>query len=250
MPEHIVLSPFSFVGFELCNKLMEEGVEVIGVDLPIWVDPLEKEEKELFLGRNSNFTLKKQEQMIDERKGEFFLYISDIDVECEEWLEYIEKIPKTNEDTFIYVVMDRDWLKNDRIPNRVNTTIILPTIYGPWQPVDTFFYKCFSQDQFPFEQYVQEYRRDAIYISDASTVILTISRLDDGIFQVYTDIEKHWDLLLKEMGYQIMVDDVEMRNPISQNQGIQQYMAVTKISPHEGIDLVKKHIRVREILRY
>ena len=48
MPEHIVLSPYSFVGFEICNKLMEEGLEVIGVDLPVLVDPIEKEEKELF----------------------------------------------------------------------------------------------------------------------------------------------------------------------------------------------------------
>ncbi|OCA89980.1 hypothetical protein F7984_04845 [Pradoshia sp. D12] len=250
MPEHIVLSPYSFVGFEICNRLMEEGVEVIGVDLPVLVDPKEKEEKELFLGRNSNFKVKKHDQVINEIKDGYFFYITDMDNECEKWLEYVEKIPKKIEDTFIYVGMDKEGLVNKDIPNRVDTTIILPTVYGPWQPENTVFYNCLSQSQFPFELYDLENKRDAIYISDAITAIFEISKFEHGIYQVQSDIKEHWHLLLKELGYRIIAETGEKRNPDLQKLNIREYLAVTKISPHVGINLVKQHIRIRNLMSY
>ena len=252
MSEHIVLSPYSFVGFEICNKLMEEGMEVVGVDLPSSADsdPMEKEEKELYLGRNSNFTIKNFDQIITEIKNEYTFYISDVNINDKEWLEYVEKIPKRNADTLVYVVMDNEWIKASHIPNQINTTIILPTVYGPWPPLNTVFCKCLSQAGFPFEQYEIEEKRDAIYISDAIAAIFDITRMEHGIYQVQSDIKDHWKLLLKELGYQIIVDDLKERNHRNCGTDIKEYVAVTKISPQVGIGLVKKHINVREIMRF
>ena len=248
MPEHIVLSPYSFVGFEICNRLVEEGVEVTGVDLPVLSDPIEREEKELFLGRNSNFKLLKFEQLMSEGQEDYFYYISDL--HCKEWLEYIEKIPLKKTDTIVYVVLDKNWLKNNQIPTRVNTTIILPTVYGPWQPVDTVFYQCLTQEQFPFEQYELEDKSDAIYSSDAAAAVLDISKLEQGVYQVQSDIKGHWHLLIKELGYQIIVDTERTGYNYSRQHDAKKYTSITKTSPQVGIDLVKKHIRFREFMRY
>ncbi len=251
MSEHIVLSPYSFVGFEICNRLMEEGMEVIGVDLPTLVDPIEKEEKELFLGRNSNFTIKKHDQINHEMKNSCFFYITDMNRECEKWLTYVEKIPKKNEDTFIYVVMDKEEVINENLSSYVDTTILLPTVYGPWQPVNTVFYNCLSHAQFPFEQYDLENKSDAIYISDAITAILELSRFERGIYRVQSDVKEHWHLLLKEIGYQIVADHGGQKRSIENHKlDIKEYLAVTKISPKKGIELVKQHIRIKKLMSY
>ena len=251
MPEHIVLSPYSFVGFEICNKLMEEGIEVIGVDLPVSVDPdpLEKEEKELYLGRNSNFTIKKIEHIIDEIRNEYTFYISDVDIHDQAWLKYTDEMPTRNNDRVIHIVTDQKWLKNRQISKRINTTIILPTVYGPWSPENTMFCKCLHQTEFPFEQYEIEEKRDAIYISDAITAIFNIVSLEQGIYEVESDIKDHWRLLLKELGYQIIVDDWNEGNRGASRLDIKKYVAETKISPQEGIEIVKKHLSLREIMR-
>ena len=245
MTNHIVLSPYSFVGFEICNCLMEEGMEVTGVDLPVEINPMEKEEKELFLGRNSNFKVMKHDEMMREWEDNDYIYISD---HYEKWLEYIEKIPSKNKKTIVYVVMDTRFKKT--IPTLINTTIILPTVYGPWQPKDTFLYKCLSQERFPFEQYDLEDKSDAIYSSDAAAAILEISMLEHGIYRVQTDIKDHWRRLLKELGYEVMLDARKTNYPFIYETDVKKYRTNTKISPEEGIDMVKRHIRNREILGY
>ena len=251
MPEHIVLSPYSFVGFEICNKLMEEGIEVTGVDLPVSVnpDPLEKDEKELYLGRNSNFTIKKLEHIISEIKNEYTFYISDVNLNDEAWLKYTDEMPKSNNGRVIYVVTDQKWLMNRHIQKRINTTIILPTVYGPWAPENTMFYKCLNRTEFPFEQYEIEEKRDAIYISDAITAIFDVVSLEHGIYEVQSDIKDHWQLLLKELGYQIIVDDWNEESFHNRRSDIKTYVAETKISPQEGIEIVKKHLSIRDIMR-
>ena len=245
MTNHIVLSPYSFVGFEICNCLMEEGMEVTGVDLPVEINPMEKEEKELFLGRNSNFKVMKHDEMMRDPEHNDYIYISD---QYEKWLEYIEKIPSKNKKTIVYVVMDTRFKKT--IPTLINTTIILPTVYGPWQPKDTFLYKCLSQERFPFEQYDLEDKNDAIYSSDAAAAILEISMLEHGIYRVQTDIKDHWRRLLKELGYEVMLDARKTNYPFISETDVKKYRTNTKISPEEGIDMVKRHIRNREILGY
>ena len=252
MPEHIVLSPYSFVGFEICNKLMEEGIEVIGVDLPVseGPDPLEKEEKELYIGRNSNFTIKEFEQIISGIKNEeYTFYISDVNLNDKAWRRYFDEMPIRNNDRVVYVVTDQKCLINRHIQRRINTTIILPTVYGPWVPKNTMFCKCLNQTEFPFEQYEIEEKRDAIFISDAITAIFNVVSLEHGIYEVQSDIKGHWQLLLKELGYQIIVDDWNEESLRTCRSDIKKYVAETKISPQEGVEIVKRHLSLRDIMR-
>ena len=221
-------------------------MEVVGIDLPVLINPMEKEEKELFLGRNSNFKVMKHDQVMNEWKDNYYVYVSD---HCEEWLDYIENIPFRKKSTIIHVLMNKSAL-NKPISKLINTTIILPTVYGPWQPENSVFYKCLNQNQFPFDQYEVEDRSDAIYSSDAATAILEISKLEHGVYQVQTDMKDHWNLLLKELGYEIILDSEKSGYPFFSQTDVKKYKANTKISPEVGIEMVKRHIRNREIMGY
>ena len=224
-------------------------MEVIGVDLPLTPNPNEKEEKEMYLGRNSNFKVMKPDQMMDVGKSNSYIYISD---NSEHWHEYMEDIhlPFKKADKVIQVAMNQIDLSKTQ-SNLINMTIILPTLYGPWQPENTFLYKCLSsRNQFPFDQYELENKSDAIYSSDAAAAILEIAKLEPGIYQIQTDIKNHWSLLLKELGYEIIFEAGEMDYSCFPRNDVKKYQIKTKISPEVGIERVKRHIRNREIMGY
>ena len=55
MDKAIIVGVYEFIGFHLCETLLQEGMEVYGVDLPIDTSDHVVDEKRLLIGRNSNF---------------------------------------------------------------------------------------------------------------------------------------------------------------------------------------------------
>jgi nucleoside-diphosphate-sugar epimerase len=58
----VIIGVFGEVGFQLCRRLLEEGNEVIGYDLPSRdeQESTKREEQQLLIGRNANFNLVKE----------------------------------------------------------------------------------------------------------------------------------------------------------------------------------------------
>ena len=55
MDKAIIVGVYEFIGFHLCEALLQEGIEVYGVNLPIDTSDHVVDEKRLLIGRNSNF---------------------------------------------------------------------------------------------------------------------------------------------------------------------------------------------------
>ena len=55
MDKAIIVGVYEFIGFHLCEALLQEGIEVYGVDLPIDTSDHVVNEKRILIGINSNF---------------------------------------------------------------------------------------------------------------------------------------------------------------------------------------------------
>lgn len=120
--EIVIIGCYDWIGFHLANKLVEEGISIIGVDNS---ESEKADTMSLFFGRNAAFSHYKSENEILKRKRSpdaiFIIHQSVSD----EWLESFKDIP------IITCIK-----KNSSIEPTVGTMIILPDLYGPWMPTN------------------------------------------------------------------------------------------------------------------
>ena len=212
MPRNIVVAPFSYVSFELCMKLMENGQEVIGIEpsLP-YLDKREREEKELYLGRNANWSLCPLEEFPLRSEEESVIYVCHVNPGWPAIQDFLQELNE-NSCKIVYITHATqrpfmnvtDWSKS-------NVWIHLPSMYGSWQPENSFFEHSLIDPSFPFEEYEREDRRDVLYIDDAVDAIMEVAQLEGGgTYQLQSGVENHWDEVLKEFGYSILYDNISM----------------------------------------
>ena len=242
MPRNIVLSPFSYVAYELCLKLMENGQDVIGIEPSLsCIDKEERDEKELYVGRNANWHLHSLGSASFSSYGESILYvchvnadwpvIQDFLLEHKGELRKIVYISSASAQPFIDILK---WSKS-------NVWIQLPSIYGPWQLEDSFFERL-AGGSFPFEEYEKEDRRDVLYIDDAVNAILDIAELKDGAYQLHSGVENHWHQVLKEFGYRIIYESNNVQDGRILEECKQQiHYANAQIKPDQGVEMIRRH---------
>ena len=243
MPRNIVVAPFSYVSFELCMKLMENGQEVIGIEpsLP-YLDKREREEKELYLGRNANWSLCPLEEFPLRSGEESIIYVCHVNPGWPAIQDFLQEL-KENSCKIVYITHATqrpfmnvtDWSKS-------NVWIHLPSMYGSWQPENSFFEHSLIDPSFPFEEYEREDRRDVLYIDDAVDAIMEVAQLEGGgAYQLQSGVENHWDEVLKEFGYSILYDSVSVAQDREYIVCEQVHYADARIKPEQGVEMLRRH---------
>lgn len=207
MDKIIIVGGYEFLGFSLCTAFLDKGNSVDCIHFDNSHDAF-YEEKRFSVGRNANFTelsienWSKSELAIDENT---VVMISFYDVFFKkdsvklleqfetEWknilqsdklngsslillfpLQLIENAVK-RDDTYAKMV-DRvvGGVKEKNLPFQA---VYLPTLYGPWQPMECLFQQVLLTEvkkEKDIEVTTKEWVKDAIYIEDAVNEILCL----------------------------------------------------------------------------
>ncbi len=244
MPRNMVMSPFSYVAFELCMKLMENGQEVIGIEPSLsGINKGERDEKELYLGRNANWTLHSLEEFSLSSSEESVLYVCHLNSGWPSIQEFLEE-HKGGSCKFVYITTpDQCPFTSVREWSESNVWIQLPSIYGSWQPEGSFFERSLLSGSFPFKEYEKENRQDILYIDDAVNAILEIAELQNGTYQVRSRVENHWYEVLKKFGYTIMYDTNGVTDDREQTGDDRIHYTEARIKPDQGVEMLRRHMK-------
>lgn len=243
MPRNIVISPFSFVAFELCSQLMENGQDVIGIEpSPSYIDKGVKEEKEFYIGRNANWLLYTIEEFSFSHEEDSILYVFQEDI-CRSVVREFLEHHKKEIGKIVYVTGNRQQPFIDVMKwSESNVQIQLPPVYGPWRRGGVFE-RCLLEGTFPFQEYEREDRGELLYIDDAVMSILEIAESKSGNYQLRSGVENHWYKVLKELGYQIIYDkDRERQGREFSDVDEQVYVVNTPITPAKGVEMLRRHV--------
>ena len=242
MPRNIVVAPFSYVSFELCMKLMENGQEVIGVEpsLP-YLDKREREEKELYLGRNANWVLCQLEEFSLRSEEESVIYVCHVNPGWSAIQDFLEELKEVSCKIVYITHATQQPFMNVTEWSKSNVWIHLPSMYGSWQPENSFFEHSLIDRSFPFEEYEREDRRDVLYIDDAINAIIEVAELEGGAYQLRSGVENHWDEVLKEIGYSILYDSIGVAQDREYIVGEQVHYADARIKPEQGVEMLRRH---------
>jgi hypothetical protein len=267
MDKVIIYGTYHFLGFNLCEKLLEEGIQVCGFQLNETNHEDFLEEKKLLIGRNANFEEKivggEDKYLVEETlNSEIIIVISFYDVYyssdanplptykkiitnimqqysqstclkvlCLFPIDYIHDFPE--------ILMEQiNLLKGQNIPVQM---IYLPTIFGPWQPSVFLFQQYLLKEYQNTEPKLdkRESTLDAIYINDLMKTILQLmcsNELNDVLIQSSTS--EQWEkgathLELKHM-------DFKKQKQIEGN--IKIMKVKESISIGEGLEQQKRHL--------
>ena len=149
MERFIILGADGFLGFELCKQLLNAGYEVM--HMPITDNPF-PEEKLLFIGRNSNFTI------IGEEHDLSFSTPIHLIIPCYDWSNdfkdhinctqnIIEKL-QSNITRLTYLLHDS--IELEPFLNKINVSkiskVFYPYLYSTNMPTNTLFYKLLTEE--------------------------------------------------------------------------------------------------------
>lgn len=262
MESSIVLGAYQFIGFHLCKHLLDQGIEVLGVD---WIqDEIPStiiEEKEMEIGRNSNFSFKPLKHLeASEGASRTTLFI------C--WYDVVKSNRSTGEavKSMIRMLVDKFKERNERIRIvllyplgygdeelmfTVDQIIHLPTIYGPWQ-----------HDSMVFEQGIRgigeakikaavedEYTLDAIYIEDLlASLENMLSRAAKHII-VRSSAADQWALAAREVFDDPFIEDAGPVQGETKEAAGDVYEVNNHTAPKQGIDMQRQHHKRQELLK-
>jgi nucleoside-diphosphate-sugar epimerase len=228
MDKAIIFGVFEFLGFHFCKKLLDEGVEVEGIHILEEIPPSFCEEKRMEIGRNANFTeVSSTDWKRKSHDKESIVFLVD----------YYDLFIRNNEDFITHNDVLKEVLisiKNGKekvvflLPiqllvdktifgksNRLNEIFkllkgegivyqifYLPTIYGPWQPMEFAFQKFFLQNikikaANDLEINEREWVFDAIFVEDTVNGILQYINESSEEFILKSGEENNWERCAK-----------------------------------------------------
>ncbi|WP_246938623.1 NAD-dependent epimerase/dehydratase family protein [Bacillus pinisoli] len=230
MEEAIIIGAFDFIGYNLLNKLLNDGVVVHGVDIELSEQASDlKEEKILAIGRNANFNYIEDNEWeslqevdtlfycVDVTGGEDLARAEDLLKEAIQYcqststslifastLEVVdhrthEKITENtpslpvNERGRVYAKLE-DLLRSEYKKKSFAYLLLrLPTLYGPWQP-ERFAYHQLLQNEHKHGETWDEYKGDVLFIDDAVEALVQagISESRSEIIHITTGKVDEW----------------------------------------------------------
>jgi nucleoside-diphosphate-sugar epimerase len=253
MDKAIIVGIYEFIGFNLCEALLQEGIEVYGVHIPTVDSELVRDEKRLLIGRNSNYIEKDISSLSSLNLTQQDTYI---------FLDYYSFYMKKQEKKFLETVHshlshqqlvhsvsimpiqvcmkeeNRDSYKNKGI----NSPFIfyVPTIYGPWQPSNFFFHKALYQSNENHIVEEREWTGDAIYVQDAiQSILYSIENKKQASYLLKSNDENQWSKIASTLLEQIPVIDQKSNREI--NKDIIN-IEVKATSVKEGLEKQKRYI--------
>lgn len=198
MDKAVIVGSYHFVGFELCQSLLNKGIEVTGIPLAAKSDPF-LEDKKLEIGRNANFTeisisqlnIHMDEDINKEQIVIFSLY--DLYMEQEESLlqvvfEPVTQYVKQNKDHTKMVILIPiqklcenicyidEFLEQTRECVNHTLYIYLPAVFGPWQPPVFLFHQAIisSSQEGTISLSEREWTEDTLYVTDVAEAIFDL----------------------------------------------------------------------------
>lgn len=280
MDKVIIFGGYEFLGFCLCEAFLEKGIQVCTINSQ-QVDDLFLENKRLLVGRNSNFTefsLDKSQDTWFYAKEKYMIVLSfydfyhkgdssNIHSELEQViLDALNKYEKGNLEVLFllpvqFLEMEVSRHKGEDLKNIYNTmfqelqrkfipntTIYLPTLYGPWQPEDYLFQQALleevrGQNEVGLQVNDHEYTEDALFVEDAITDIVKIVESQKNTICSFTSTSQNqW----KECAEFL---DISTEKYIRRDKTIKPIIDITKYEVRESIGYVqaltkqKKHLQ-------
>ncbi|WP_110929081.1 hypothetical protein [Bacillus massiliglaciei] len=266
MHTSIVMGSYSFIGYYVTKHLLERGEAVIGLDWDECQDSF-KEEKELEIGRNSNFSYVSKKEMsgcLQNFNGDIYisgyeLYHSGSESEAHEKIMQIEEIiEETGKQCPIIMILPA-WTERmnyiDKFPfwgNRDRKIIFLPTVYGPWQPEYMSFQAAISgkTNQEVTEILSKEYCREALYIEDIMCEFAELLKTEAKVIYVSGKQENSWRECAK-----LVMEEAVYSNLINRSDagisGQAHFCLKSSTTPREGIDRQTEHYhKIQQILKW
>ena len=269
MNDAVVFSVNSFVGFELCRAFLEEGMTVLGCD-----EGDLDEDRLLEIGRNANFMYQSVHPipMPEHMPTSSYLVFSFYD-DYYHRKEVARKAMKHAVENgfdwkkhhliFLYptIWLDREekhflykeaeeWRKHAEKEEAAVTVFYLPTIFGPRQPSAFLFAKAIADPLFQWENScIDEDLEDAIYVSDAVTVINS-QKDQQNIFILENAHPSSWKDIMS-----LVIKDEELKTALKklcQNHSRMTYPFETvqvknQLPPVEALQKQMIHIKKQEI---
>ncbi len=216
MDKAVIFGGYGFLGFYLCTAFLDKGNTVQCIPLGSGEDPF-LEEKRFTVGRNANFGELMLEEWAQSNSDGGMIIISlfdlflknepmDIKAEIELVLSQVLARPKMENTQIIvllpiqylgieepYLIQFHEEIERNKLSMK---TIYLPTLYGPWQPIENVFQQVFLnevRERQVLQLSVNEWVFDAIYITDAVDEILKVvedDKIQTCLFKSATT--KHW----------------------------------------------------------
>jgi|GEM_PF-2463388 len=209
MNQAFVYNSYDFIGFEICNGLLEEGWVVFGESRDLLTHEKEwEEEKRLLIGRNGNFhEVNDTPPKIEEPYTLFIplydIYIKEINFAKKELITHplLSNNPPSSVVFIIPKRMVHVWNKDEIIFNQFckqhqiqTIKFWAPTVYGRWQPHPFLFAQTlYVKDESCLKNVVDDVT-DAIYVNDfVSSMIETIQSNSTGEFLIKSNQEQEWE---------------------------------------------------------
>ena len=263
MDKVIIVGTYEFIGFQLCLALLEQGREVIGIHLNTTSQDPFLEEKRFEIGRNSNFTEK------DETYFESFDPLSDSMILFIDYYSYFFK----REEKKLSFILSSKFLKNDsfhfnltlpmqlihekvliELPlfqkSDMSSIFYLPTVYGPWQPMNYVFQQAINNPNGPISLDEREWTEDALYIDDVMDIILKeLEGKKKKVYLLKSKIEDHWKKVSNILIGESPIEPTRHKlKPFSQDITV---IDVGATEPQDGIENQKRHLsRLKKIWEY
>lgn len=261
MDKAVIFGVYEFVGFQLCKKLLEQGIEVQGMI----VDPGGEEwleEKRMEIGRNSNFT----EMDITEWENRDGAYVIanfyDFFMKEKEGLffdpKYREILYSGKGDTLfllpVIILEDKQFAPiSSKLFSFINEArangakcreFFLPTIYGPWQT-----------DLFSFQQILlnkteeisdREWTYDAIYVDDAVEAVIKFMECEEERILLKNETGNRWAEWVNMIKGNNNLTDLNKigRTESSFYPAVEKFVK-EKLSLNEAIERQRKHNELR-----
>ncbi|NMD70802.1 hypothetical protein HHO41_10910 [Bacillus sp. DNRA2] len=223
MDKIVIVGGYEFLSFHLCRQFLEQGYLVECINFENNTD-LFYEEKQFSVGRNSNLvehTLREWMEIGIACEQDSLIIITIFDLFLKKNAEMLiaqlegvaNELPKTERFNPAKVVFLQPLYQQIDNPNSLGAiheklvkcvtdkgiphcTISLPTLYGPWQPVEFSFQQAIYNDLKNCDEFAlnpKEWCYDAIYIDDAVTELFRLindEKLETCTFK--NRIEDEW----------------------------------------------------------
>ena len=225
MDQYIIMGAFGFLGYGICKRILEKGMQVYAISLENEDVDSFTDEKRMEIGRNANLYEISLEQWLKEEKCNqgitpiiipiYDLFMEETDMlvlKNEFFLNRLRQLPPKHYPITLLLSEQQAFERgsNDEVVIQFKhfldknlftyQEIYLPTLFGPWQPNEYLFQQLmFPQkhegDLLPLN--LRESQRDAVYIDDAANVVLQLLEKGEGKHLIRSGVTNNWLVGLK-----------------------------------------------------
>lgn len=217
MEKAIIVGAYEFLGFHFCKKFLEQGIVVEGIHVEIEDKELFIEEKKMEIGRNANFIENRIDRVEREEKAFVIIDFYDFFMRDVSYLfsrlvvPYLEKMKKCTFVLLLPLAAKKELFKEELIwkeklmkDEHVVASFYLPTVYGPWQPLEMVFQQILLKKVNKLKRVnvsSKEWVYDALYVEDIVDYIIEETVHMSGEFILTSGMKNMWNLCAKELSF-------------------------------------------------